>query len=142
MNRVYILMNYNYYSIKGYKEDRELSFDDPDILYDGLHHGAFLDIEDARKEAMDLAQQELCIFGKDGDKTTIEDHLNDHPDTMPVPHAAVILDEDMCDDDEIRVSVWAVREVPTVKRVPEENQDNELSDLEFRSKLEGEKGGV
>lgn len=120
MNRVYILMNYNYYSVEGYKEDRELAFDDPDILYDGLHHGAFLDIEDARKEAMDLAQQELCVFGDDGDKTTIEDHLGDDYDFMPIPHAAVIFDEDKWTADEIHVSVWAVVEVPTVKRVPEE----------------------
>lgn len=114
MNRVYILMNYNYYSVKGYKEDRELAFDDPDVLYDGLHHGAFLDIEDARKEAMDLAQQEFCVFGEAG--ADIEDHLNDDYDFMPIPHAAVIFD----DDSEIHVSVWAVREVPTVKRAPEE----------------------
>lgn len=120
MNLVYILMNYNYYSVEGYKEDRELAFDDPDILYDGLHHGAFFDIEDARKEAMDLAQQELCVFGESGDKTVVEDHLNDDYDFMPVPHAAVIFDENKCSDGEIRVSVWAVREVPTVKRVPEE----------------------
>lgn len=120
MNRVYILMNYNYYSVEGYKEDRELAFDDPDILYDGLHHGAFFDIDDARKEAMDLAQQELCVFGEAGDKTVIEDHLNDDYDFMPVPHAAVIFDEDKCGDGEIRVSAWAVVEVPTVKRVPEE----------------------
>lgn len=52
MNRVYILMNYNYYSIKGYKEDRELAFDDPDILYDGIHHGAFFDIEALRRSLL------------------------------------------------------------------------------------------
>ena len=120
MGRVYILMNYNYYSVDGYEEDREIAFDDPDILYDGLHHGAFLDIEDARKEATELAYQEQCAFSESGDKTIIEDHLYDDHDTMPVPHVAIIFDNGVVGEEEIHVSAWAVVEVPTVKRVPEE----------------------